>query len=538
MPTTLTLQSKYLEDSQGNKFAPITTPNAVRWPNGDNLNDKLGDSGNITVESNSAPTSSTLTYTKDGQTKDYAVGDKIIVPNAQSETGYNVWVLLHLASGVATWGIMDSEDDRVVFSACVENDDANLTITSQITATISINGGTPSPVAGTSDSVAGKKKFTAHVSVGDEYTITFGSINMCSTPSSITGIKTSSTAVVLSDSLYSKCSIKIILKTEDGTIDCLPEILPIVDDSTGDVYDSESSVLNTSSNTREYYYFGSNFYDKTFHTMCAVYETTSGENYWLYEHPFASRSYNSCIEKTFLLDKNTAVIFDLPSGNFWTKGNVAYMYKYSMTIIGSPTVPGSLWSYGDYHDPSHMWYRDGLRGEEGMYMVTESADGYMFTENNYAANDTGCNLTASYAGTPYDVCRYYNIQTYSGLNNSYLYDCNTPTEADIQELMDYTDREWDLNYMGTGTPGLKFMKKSDHSVHIFVPAVLTHYDETDKICYGVFLATRTMVTSDNNMYQRVFEAFYNVDSGYYNTGIIASKQRYTGWPVRPMGNFG
>jgi len=41
MPTTL--QSKFLEDENGTKFAPVTTPNAVRWPNGDNLGDKLGE---------------------------------------------------------------------------------------------------------------------------------------------------------------------------------------------------------------------------------------------------------------------------------------------------------------------------------------------------------------------------------------------------------------------------------------------------------------------------------------------------------------
>ena len=39
MPTTL--QTKFLEDLQGNKYAPVTTPNAVRWPDGSNLTDKL-----------------------------------------------------------------------------------------------------------------------------------------------------------------------------------------------------------------------------------------------------------------------------------------------------------------------------------------------------------------------------------------------------------------------------------------------------------------------------------------------------------------
>ena len=39
MPTSL--QTKFLEDSQGNKYAAVTTPNAVRWPDGSNLTDKL-----------------------------------------------------------------------------------------------------------------------------------------------------------------------------------------------------------------------------------------------------------------------------------------------------------------------------------------------------------------------------------------------------------------------------------------------------------------------------------------------------------------
>lgn len=41
MPTTINLPSKFAEDKNGNKFAPITTPNAVRFSDGDTLNDKL-----------------------------------------------------------------------------------------------------------------------------------------------------------------------------------------------------------------------------------------------------------------------------------------------------------------------------------------------------------------------------------------------------------------------------------------------------------------------------------------------------------------
>lgn len=39
----MNLTSKYQQDENGNKYAPITTPNAVRWPDGSNLSDKLNE---------------------------------------------------------------------------------------------------------------------------------------------------------------------------------------------------------------------------------------------------------------------------------------------------------------------------------------------------------------------------------------------------------------------------------------------------------------------------------------------------------------
>ena len=38
----MNLTTKYLQDAQGNKCAPVTVPSAVRWANGDDLDDKLG----------------------------------------------------------------------------------------------------------------------------------------------------------------------------------------------------------------------------------------------------------------------------------------------------------------------------------------------------------------------------------------------------------------------------------------------------------------------------------------------------------------
>ena len=44
------LQSKYIQDENGVKFAPITTPNAIRWPDGSNLNDKLSAFDSVVIE--------------------------------------------------------------------------------------------------------------------------------------------------------------------------------------------------------------------------------------------------------------------------------------------------------------------------------------------------------------------------------------------------------------------------------------------------------------------------------------------------------
>ena len=51
----MNLQSKYAEQG-GTKYAPITTPNAVRWPDGSNLNDKLSALDPVVIE---APVDST-----------------------------------------------------------------------------------------------------------------------------------------------------------------------------------------------------------------------------------------------------------------------------------------------------------------------------------------------------------------------------------------------------------------------------------------------------------------------------------------------
>ena len=57
------LQSKYIQDENGVKFAPITTPNAIRWPDGSNLGDKLSAFDSVVIETPVDATDATLPIT-------------------------------------------------------------------------------------------------------------------------------------------------------------------------------------------------------------------------------------------------------------------------------------------------------------------------------------------------------------------------------------------------------------------------------------------------------------------------------------------
>ena len=57
------LQSKYIQERNGVKYAPITTPNAIRWPDGSNLNDKLSAFDSVVIEAPVNETDVTLPIT-------------------------------------------------------------------------------------------------------------------------------------------------------------------------------------------------------------------------------------------------------------------------------------------------------------------------------------------------------------------------------------------------------------------------------------------------------------------------------------------
>lgn len=186
----------------------------------------------------------------------------------------------------------------------------------------------------------------------------------------------------------------------------------------------------------------------------------------------------------------------LPSGTLWAKGNLCKdsQGKY---FIGEETDYGTYVSWGNI---------DGHNEGEG----------YNFNSTNYN-NSPGKQLTSDIpVGDTYDIAR-------ARLSSPW----RIPTRDDFQELYDNTDSEWVANYNNTGVVGRKYMKKSDHSVYIFLPA--------SGDCNGTSQNNR-----NTNGYYRS-SSYYNANYAYYvyfnKNNVMAINRnlyRYYGMSLRAV----
>ncbi len=72
-----------------------------------------------------------------------------------------------------------------------------------------------------------------------------------------------------------------------------------------------------------------------------------------------------------------------------------------------------------------------------------------------------------------------------------------PTEADFQELFDYTNNEWISNYNGTGVNGRKFTSKKNGN-SIFIPAAGQHVNNSHYHTNEGYVWSSSLDTSHSN----------------------------------------
>lgn len=131
---------------------------------------------------------------------------------------------------------------------------------------------------------------------------------------------------------------------------------------------------------------------------------------------------------------------------------------------------GDIGGYVDLGLPSGLlWCVHNVGGtnqeDYGYYFSWGNVDGHI-KDSGYKFNSTDYNNTPGKSLTgniPVD-------ETYDIARKEMGSPWRLPTRLDFKELYNRTDSEWVADYNGTGVAGRKFMKKSDHSVFIFLPA--------------------------------------------------------------------
>ena len=194
----------------------------------------------------------------------------------------------------------------------------------------------------------------------------------------------------------------------------------------------------------------------------------------------------------------TFVDLGLPSGTKWGTGNICKDANGNY-YMGAETDWGTYISWGNI-----------IGHNEG--------EDYDFSDANYN-NTPGKALTADIPNN--DAAHDFALAALGA-------PWHLPTKEQTKELYDNTDTEWVADYNGTGVAGRKFMKKSDHSVFIFLPAS-GYYNGTslyNRGTYGNYWSSSYVSSTD---------AYYL----YFNSSNVNPQYNYRsyrryGRTVRPV----
>lgn len=222
--------------------------------------------------------------------------------------------------------------------------------------------------------------------------------------------------------------------------------------------------------------------------------------------------------RILLVNKSDGEFVDLglPSGLKWAKGNLKK--SGNTCVIGDETDYGDFWSWANVGLTNDTGWMDSEGGimTQNMY---NSTTGKSYSTNIFSTDATH-DVAYKYLGAPWRL----------------------PTAAELDELIHNTDYEWTTI---DSVEGLKFMKKTDHSIYVFFPA--------SGQCRESGLSWRYK----NNQYQSIYGLYWSSTLNYYDSGKQAylmvfwwqypnsvnissvssnSYSRYAGLSIRPVHN--
>ena len=188
----------------------------------------------------------------------------------------------------------------------------------------------------------------------------------------------------------------------------------------------------------------------------------------------------------------------LPSGRLWAKGNI--VKNGSSYKIGSESDYGAYFSWGNitpHFSSNGSTFDDGYSFDKNTYNSTPGKS----VTSDIASNDSAHDAAFALLGSPWRL----------------------PTNDECTELCNNTDHE---SVTINGVSGRKFMKKSDHSVYLFIPYSGYGYstDLNDRGTNGSIWQS-TIYGSDYGRYLGVSSA---------NVYPSSNRKRYYGCTVRAV----
>ena len=195
------------------------------------------------------------------------------------------------------------------------------------------------------------------------------------------------------------------------------------------------------------------------------------------------------------MTKVEAVDLGLPSGIKWASVNVN---------AATETDFGAYYSWGDTSEKTNYYWSDYIWCEKSDTTITKYN-----SDSRFGVVDNKTRLEASD-----DVAQV-------------KWGCNwrMPTSDELTELLSNTDYEWVANYI-TGVNGAKFMKKSDHSVFIFLPAAGGVWKGGN----NATPSTGLYWSSDKNNYNTAYYLTFTETGKSTGNG----KKRPNGFPIRAV----
>ena len=161
----------------------------------------------------------------------------------------------------------------------------------------------------------------------------------------------------------------------------------------------------------------------------------------------------------------------LTSGNLWANYNIG-------------VDPTDLDNAEDWYGNYYAW------GETQVKYNGYTGNNYKYrADGKYTKYVTSTGLAlGGHADGKTELVANDDVATYT-----YGSDYRMPNKTDLHELIDETDNELVSNYNGIiGLNGYKFMKKTDHSVFIFIPQAGYYYGSEITGQPGIWMWTSTL----------------------------------------------